>query len=129
MEVVEVQLFWGYVVGLWWDLVVGVRQDFRFVFVWIWVVVGFQGLVFYNFEFEIMGFVSNGGKVVFCLGGEYDVLLINWFIFQLFYEVNFYSQDDELWGCGRGLIDIELGFWLCYEICCEFVFYIGVFWN
>ena len=88
--------------------------------------VGFQGLALYNFESEITGFVSNGGKAALRLGGEYDVLLTNRLILQPSYEVNFYSQDDESRGRGRGLTDTELGLRLRYEIRREFAPYIGV---
>ncbi|MBJ2625282.1 copper resistance outer membrane transporter PcoB, partial [Salmonella enterica subsp. enterica serovar Agona] len=83
----------------------------------------------YNFESEITGFVSNGGKAALRLGGEYDVLLTNRLILQPSYEVNFYSQDDESRGRGRGLADTELGLRLRYEIRREFAPYIGVSWN
>ncbi|MFT2780430.1 copper resistance protein B, partial [Klebsiella pneumoniae] len=89
----------------------------------------FQGLALYNFESEITGFVSNGGKAALRLGGEYDVLLTNRLILQPSYEVNFYSQDDESRGRGRGLTDTELGLRLRYEIRREFAPYIGVSWN
>ncbi|MBJ4857484.1 copper resistance protein B, partial [Salmonella enterica subsp. enterica serovar Agona] len=94
-ETAEAQLLWGHAVGPWWDLVAGVRQDFRPASAQSWAAVGFQGLALYNFESEITGFVSNGGKAALRLGGEYDVLLTNRLILQPSYEVNFYSQDDE----------------------------------
>nr|QTX14278.1 Copper resistance protein B [Klebsiella pneumoniae] len=40
--------------------------------------------------------------------------------------MNFYSQDDESRGRGRGLTDTELGLRLRYEIRREFAPYIGV---
>ncbi len=47
---------------------------------------------------------------------EYDVLLTNRLILQPSYEVNFYSQDDESRGRGRGLTDTEAqGLRLRYE--------------
>ncbi|HBY8111959.1 TPA: copper resistance outer membrane transporter PcoB, partial [Klebsiella pneumoniae] len=61
-EAAEAQLLWGHAVGPWWDLVAGVRQDFRPASARTWAAVGFQGLALYNFESEITGFVSNGGK-------------------------------------------------------------------
>lgn len=128
-ETAEAQLLWGHAVGPWWDVVAGVRQDFRPASVQTWAAVGFQGLALYNFESEITGFVSNGGKVALRLGGEYDVLLTNRLIIQPSYEVNFYSQDDESRGRGRGLADTELGLRLRYEIRREFAPYIGVSWN
>ena len=123
------QILWGHAVGPWWDLVAGVRQDFRPASARTWAAVGFQGLALYNFESEITGFVSNGGKAALRLGGEYDVLLTNRLILQPSYEVNFYSQDDESRGRGRGLTDTELGLRLRYEIRREFAPYIGVSWN
>ncbi|WP_447348407.1 copper resistance protein B, partial [Salmonella enterica] len=128
-ETAEAQLLWGHAVGPWWDLVAGVRQDFRPASAQSWAAVGFQGLALYNFESEITGFVSNGGKAALRLGGEYDVLLTNRLILQPSYEVNLYSQDDESRGRGRGLADTELGLRLRYEIRREFAPYIGVSWN
>ncbi|QGU12977.1 copper resistance protein CopB [Leclercia sp. J807] len=128
-ETAEAQLLWGHAVGPWWDLVAGVRQDFRPASAQTWAAVGFQGLALYNFESEITAFVSNDGKAALRLGGEYDVLLTNRLILQPSYEVNLYSQDDELRGRGRGLADTELGLRLRYEIRREFAPYIGVSWN
>lgn len=104
----------------------GCQAGFQTCFCPDWAAVGFQGLALYNFESEITGFVSNGGKAALRLGGEYDVLLTNRLILQPSYEVNFYSQDDESRGRGRGLTDTELGLRLRYEIRREFAPYIGV---
>lgn len=129
IEDVEVQVLFGYVIGFWWDLVVGVCQDFKFGLLQIWVVFGVQGLVFYDFEVEVIVFFGENGQSVLCLEGEYDILLINWLIFQFSVEVNLYGRNDFVCGFGLGFVDSELGLCLCYEICCEFVFYIGVIWN
>ncbi len=101
----------------------GCQAGFQTCFCPDWAAVGFQGLALYNFESEITGFVSNGGKAALRLGGEYDVLLTNRLILQPSYEVNFYSQDDESRGRGRGLTDTELGLRLRYEIRREFAPY------
>lgn len=128
-ETAEAQFLWGHAVGPWWDLVAGIRQDFRPGSARTWAAVGFQGLALYNFESEITGFVSDGGKAALRLGGEYDVLLTNRLILQPSYEVNIYSQDDESRGRGRGISDTELGLRLRYEVRREFAPYIGVSWN
>jgi copper resistance protein B len=89
----------------------------------------FPGVGPYNFESEITGLVSDGGKSALRLGGEYDVLLTNRLILQPSYEMNIYSQDDESRGRGRGISDTELGLRLRYEVRREFAPYIGVSWT
>ncbi|CNF47028.1 Copper resistance protein B precursor [Serratia liquefaciens] len=128
-ESAEAQLLWGHAIGPWWDLVAGIRQDFRPSSPQTWGAIGFQGLALYNFESEITAFVGSGGKAALRLGGEYDILFTNRLILQPSYEVNFYSQNDESRGTGSGLSDTELGLRLRYEVRREFAPYIGVSWD
>ena len=55
----------------------GCQAGFQTCFCRTRAAVGFQGLALYNFESEITGFVSNGGKAALRLGENDDVLLTN----------------------------------------------------
>lgn len=128
-EEAEVQALWGHAVGPWWDVVTGVRQDFKPGDPQTWAAFGLQGLALYNFEAEATVFVGEGGQTAMRLEGDYDILLTNRLILQPTAEVNFYGKNDPQRGTGAGLAESEVGVRLRYEIRREFAPYIGVTWN
>ncbi len=58
LEDAEVQALWGHSITPWWDLVAGVRHDFRPSAAQTWLAFGIQGLALYNFESEVTAFVG-----------------------------------------------------------------------
>jgi copper resistance protein B len=128
-EEAEVQALWGHAVTPWWDLVGGVRQDFKPGTPQTWAALGIQGLALYNFEAEATVFFGEGGHTALRLEGDYDILLTNRLILQPTAELNFYGQNDPQRGIGSGLSESEVGVRLRYEIRREFAPYIGVSWN
>ncbi|MBM0137552.1 copper resistance protein B [Pseudomonas alliivorans] len=128
-EEAEVQALWGHAIGPWWDVVAGVRQDFKPGDSRTWAAFGLQGMALYNFEAEATAFVGEGGHTALRLGGDYDIFLTNRLILQPTAEVNFYGKDDPQRGTGSGLAESEVGVRLRYEIRREFAPYIGVTWN
>ncbi|WP_140417181.1 copper resistance protein B, partial [Pseudomonas aeruginosa] len=128
-EDAEVQALFGHAIGPWWDLVAGVRQDFKPGSPQTWAAFGVQGLALYDFEAEVTAFLGENGQSALRLEGEYDILLTNRLILQPSAEVNLYGRNDPAHGIGSGLADSELGLRLRYEIRREFAPYIGVTWN
>jgi len=128
-EDAQVQALWGHAISPWWDVVSGVRQDFKPGAPQTWAALGVQGMALYNFETEATAFIGEGGQAAARLEGDYDILLTNRLILQPTAELNFYSKNDPQRGIGSGLSNTEAGLRLRYEIRREFAPYIGVTWN
>lgn len=128
-EEAEVQALWGHSISPWWDLVGGVRQDFKPGDPQTWAAFGIQGLALYDFEAQATAYLGEGGQTAARLEGDYDILLTNKLILQPTAELNFYGKNDPQRGVGSGLSESEVGLRLRYEIRPEFAPYIGVTWN
>jgi copper resistance protein B len=128
-EDAEVQALWGHAISPWWDVVTGVRQDFKPDAPQTWAALGLQGMALYNFEAEATAFIGEGGQTAARLEGDYDILLTNRLILQPTAELNVYGKNDPQRGIGSGLSNTEAGLRLRYEIRREFAPYIGVTWN
>ncbi|WP_426236500.1 copper resistance protein B [Pseudomonas sp. TWP3-2] len=128
-EEAEVQALWGHSISPWWDLVGGVRQDFKPGDPQTWAAFGIQGLALYNFEAQATAYLGEGGQTAARLEGDYDILLTNKLILQPTAEFNFYGKNDPQRGVGSGLSESEIGLRLRYEICPQFAPYVGVTWN
>ncbi len=128
-ESAEVQALWGHSLTPWWDMVAGVRQDFKPGKPQTWFAAGFQGMALYNLETELTAFAGEQGRTALRLEAEYDVLLTNRLILQPSFEANIYGKDDEERNTGKGLSSTELALRLRYEVQREFAPYVGVSWN
>lgn len=128
-ESAELQALWGHSIGPWWDVVGGVRQDFKPGSPQTWAAVGVQGMALYDFETQATAFLGEGGQSALRLEGDYDILLTNRLILQPTAEVNLYGRNDPQRGTGSGISDAEVGLRLRYEIYREFAPYVGVTWN
>ncbi|KJH77602.1 copper resistance protein B [Pseudomonas sp. ES3-33] len=128
-ESAEFQALWGHAISPWWDVVSGVRQDFKPGTPQTWAALGLQGMALYNFETQATAYFAEGGQTALRLKGDYDILLTNSLILQPTAEINFYGKNDPQRATGSGLSDTELGLRLRYEIRPEFAPYIGVTWN
>ncbi|MCX2545376.1 copper resistance protein B [Pseudomonas sp. COW5] len=128
-EDAEIQALWGHAISPWWDVVSGVRQDFKPGAPQSWAAFGLQGMALYNFEAEATAFLGENGQSAVRLEGDYDILLTNRLILQPTAELNVYGKNDPQRGIGSGLANTEAGLRLRYEIRREFAPYIGVTWN
>ena len=128
-EDAELQLLYGRSVSPWWDVVAGVRQDFKPESPQTWAAFGIQGMALYDFEAEATAFIGENGQTAARLEGEYDILLTNRLILQPTAEANFYGKNDPERGVGSGLANTEVGLRLRYEIVRQFAPYIGVTWS
>ena len=128
-ESAELQALWGHSIGPWWDVVTGVRQDFKPGSPQTWGALGIQGMALYNFETEATAFIGENGQTAARLEADYDILLTNRLILQPTAEMNVYGKNDPQRGIGAGLANTEVGLRLRYEIVREFAPYIGVTWS
>ena len=128
-EEVELQALYSQAIAPFWNVQVGVRQDFQPTPSRTWAVIGLQGLAPYFFEIDTALFVGESGRTALRLDAEYELLFTQRLILTPEIEVNFYGQNDADLGIGSGLSDIEAGLRLRYEIRREFGPYIGVNWN
>lgn len=128
-EEAELQALWGHAISPWWDVVAGVRQDFKPDEPQTWAALGIQGMALYNFETQATAYLGENGQSAMRLEGDYDILLTNRLILQPTAEANFHGKNDPARAEGSGLSNTELGLRLRYEIRREFAPYIGVTWN
>lgn len=94
LEDAEVQALWGHSIGPWWDVVGGVRHNFKPGRSQTWAAVGIQGLALYNFETQATAFVGQSGQTSMRLEGTYDFLITNRLILQPSLELNIYGKSD-----------------------------------
>ena len=89
-------------------------------------VIGIEGLVPYNYEFESALFIDQNGAVSARLSLTKDMLLTQRLILQTRFQTNAAVQRVEEFTTGSGLNNLELGFRLRYEIRREFAPYVGI---
>ena len=129
VEDAEAHLFYGRQFSSWWDVVAGVRQDFRPGPSRTWAAIGIQGLAPYWFEVELTGYVGAEGRTQLRGEVEYELLLTNRLVLQPLVEVDVFGKSDPERGIGAGLSTAEAGVRLRYEIRRELAPYVGVVWN
>ena len=125
-ESANLEVLYGRSISRWWDLVAGVRHDFKPGASQDFAAIGVMGLAPYKFEVEATGYIGQSGQTAARFEVEYETLLTNRLILQPLVEVNFHGQSDERRGIGSGLSTAEAGLRLRYEITRQFAPYIGV---
>jgi copper resistance protein B len=125
----EAHVFYGRQISRWWDVVAGIRQDFRPGPSRTWAAFGVQGLAPYWFEVELTGYVGESGRTHVRGEVEYELLLTNRLILQPLLEVELFGKSDPERGIGAGLSTTDVGLRLRYEVRREFAPYIGVAWS
>lgn len=127
---IDAQLLYGRFIKRYFDFQIGVRgetQTFRGKSVSrAHAVIGFQGLVPYNYEVDFALFISQHGDVSVRFSGSHDFLLTQRLILQPRIETHAAIQKVEKFSTGRGLNNVELGLRLRYEIRREIAPYIGI---
>ncbi|MBI5942587.1 MAG: copper resistance protein B [Caulobacterales bacterium] len=126
LDAAEAQALYSRAIGPYFDLQVGLRQDFEPTPRRTYLTVGFEGLAPYWFEAEGAVFVSNKGDLSARLEGTYDLRLTQRWILQPRAEVNLAAQDVPEIGLGSGVSEVELGLRLRYELRREFAPYVGL---
>jgi copper resistance protein B len=127
---VDFQLLYGRFIQKYYDLQIGGRvetQSFKGSNVTRGLgVIGIEGLVPYNYEFESSLFIDQNGAVSARLLLTKDMLLTQRLIVQTRFETNAAVQRVEEFTTGSGLNNLELGVRLRYEIRRECAPYVGV---
>jgi copper resistance protein B len=125
----QAHALFGRAIHRWWDVVVGLRQDFTPGPQRTWAAVGIQGLAPYWFEVEATAYVGQSGRTHVRVETEYELLFTNRLILQPLVELEIYGKSDPERGIGSGLSSGEAGLRLRYEFRREFAPYVGVTWT
>jgi copper resistance protein B len=125
----QAHALFGRAIHRWWDLVAGVRQDFKPGPGRTWAAVGIQGLAPYWFEVQATAYIGEAGRTHFRVETEYELLLSNRLILQPLVELEIYGKSDPERGIGAGLSSGEAGLRLRYELRREVAPYVGVTWH
>ena len=119
-------MLYGHSVSPWWDVVAGIRHDFKPRGTQDFAAIGVMGLAPYKFEVEATAYVGQSGQTAARLEIEYESLLTNRLVLQPLLEVNLYGKNDAHRGIGAGLSTVEAGLRLRYEVTRQFAPYIGI---
>jgi len=125
-ESADLEVLYGRSITPWWDVVGGVRHDFKPGRSQDFLALGVIGLAPYMFEVEATAYLGESGRTEASVEVEYEMLLTNRLILQPLLEVNVFGQTDESRGFGTGLGTAEAGLRLRYEVNRQFAPYIGV---
>ena len=125
-ESADLEALYGHSVSPWWDVVAGVRHDFKPGDARSWAAFGVQGMAPYRFEVSATAYVGEGGQVAANVEAEYTLRITNRLILQPLVEVDLAAKDDPAYGTARGFTGIETGLRLRYEVTRRFAPYVGV---
>ena len=128
-ERADLEVLYGRSVARWWDVVAGIRHDFKPGASQDYAAFGVMGVAPYKFEVEATVYIGQSGQTAARLEAEYDTLLTNRLILQWQAEAEIYGQGDALRDIGSGLNRAEAGLRLRYEFTRQFAPYIGVAWE
>lgn len=122
----DLELLYGRSISPWWDVVAGVRHDFKPGDGRSFAAIGVMGLAPQKFEVEATLYAGEGGQTAFVFEAERELLLTNRLILQPVLEVEFHGRTERARGIGSGLGSIEAGLRLRYEITRRFAPYVGI---
>jgi len=125
-ESADLEVLYGRSVSAWWDVVGGIKHDFKPADSQTWAAFGVQGLAPYKFEVQATAYLGESGRTAASIEAEYELLLTNRLVLQPLVELSFHGKDDPLRGIGSGLSTAEAGLRLRYEFTRRFAPYIGV---
>lgn len=125
----QAHMLYGRQVSRWWDIVGGIRQDFRPGPAQTWAAIGVQGLAPYWFEIEATAYVGASGRTHARFEVEYELLVTNRLVFQPLVEAEIFGKSDPERGIGTGVSTTDAGFRLRYQFRREVAPYVGVVWS
>ncbi len=125
-ESADLEVLYGRSVAAWWDVVAGIRHDFKPGASQDFAAFGVIGLAPYKFEIEATAYIGQSGQTAARFEAEYETLITNRLILQPLVEINLYGKDDPRRGIGSGLSTVEAGLRLRYEFTRRFAPYIGI---
>jgi copper resistance protein B len=122
----DLEVLYGRSVSAWWDVVAGVRHDFKPGDSRTFAAVGVMGLAPQKFEVEATLYAGEGGQTAFVFEAERELLLTNRWILAPSIEVELHGRTDVERGIGSGLGGVEAGLRLRYEVTRRFAPYVGI---
>lgn len=125
-ESADLEVLYGRSIAPWWDLVAGVRHEFKPGDSQDFLAFGVSGLAPYKFEVDATAYLGQSGQSALRVEVEYELLLTNRLILQPLVELNANGQDDPERGIGSGVSTAEFGLRLRYEIRREIAPYVGI---
>lgn len=129
LEKIEAQALWSHAIGPWFNLELGLRQDFRAGPDRTYATAGVQGLAPYWFEMSAAAFLSNKGELTARIEADYDLRLTQRLILQPRVQLDLAAQDVPDLRLGSGMATAELGLRLRYEIVPELAPYVGLYYE
>lgn len=125
-EAAALEVLYGRSFTAWWDVVAGVRHDFKPGASRNWAAFGIKGLMPGKFEVTAMLYAAESGHFAASMEIEYDLLITNRLILQPLVALDYSGKSDPQRGIASGLQDFEAGLRLRYEFSRQFAPYIGV---
>jgi copper resistance protein B len=122
----DLEVLYGHSISAWWDVVAGVRHDFKPGDSRSFAALGVMGLAPQKFEVEATFYAGEGGQTAFVVEAERELLLTNRLVLQPVVEAEFHGKTERERGIGSGLGSIEAGLRLRYEITRRFAPYVGI---
>ena len=129
LDYLELQALYSRAVSETWDVQAGLRYDVRPQPNRAWAMFGAQGNASDAVYLGAFGFLSHKGETGARFYALYDIPIVGGLILQPSGEVNFFGEDIEELGLGRGLSYGEAGMRLRYEVREWFAPYVGVEWS
>lgn len=122
----DLEVMYGRPISPWWELLAGVRHDFKPGASQDWAAIGIVGTAPYKIHVEATAYIGPSGRTAARIEAEYDVLLTNRLILQPLVELNAHGKDDAARGIDAGSPTMEAGLRLRYEVHRQFAPYVGV---
>ena len=122
----DLEMLYGHSISPWWDVVTGIRHDFKPGVSQDFAAIGVMGLAPHKFEVAATAYIGQSGQTSARIEAEYETLLTNRLILQPQVELNLYGKDDARRDIGSGLSTIEAGLRLRYEVTRQFAPYVGI---
>ena len=123
------ELFWDRAILPWWNVDLGVRQDFGAGPGRTWAALGIHGLAPQGVDAEATLYAGSAERISARLKLNYELLFTQRLILQPEVEMNLYSRADPARSLGAGVSDLEVGLRLRYEVRREFAPYVGLVWQ
>ncbi len=125
-EAADAELLYGHSISTWWDLVGGIRRQFRPGDDQTWLALGVQGLAPRRFEITATAFAGAHRRTAARFEAEYKLLFTNRLILQPALELWVHGRDDAAHGIGSGLSTVAGGLRLRYEFTRRLAPYLGI---
>jgi Uncharacterized protein involved in copper resistance len=122
----DLEVLYGRGISAWWDLLAGVRHDFKPGPSQSWAAIGVQGMAPYKFEVSATAYLGEHGHSALRAEVEYELPLTSRLVLQPLVEVELHGRNDARRGTGSGLSTAEAGLRLRYELDRRFAPYIGL---